>query len=433
MPLLDPFPVQPFLSPFCGKISVPGSKSLTNRVFPLAALGVSPVKIFGALESEDAFLMREALKKMGVSILSHIKNKREVFTVSSGSFFKNAEDAQIFCGNSGTTIRFLTALCLLRPKGTKTTLTGIERMKERPIGDLVDALLQMGARIEYLDKEGFPPLAITGMGKSLPGGKISMKGNLSSQFFTAVLQIGAFCEKPLEIEVIGDLVSQPYIAMTIKILEPFGVRVENENFKKFVITPQKIQVPNQYFIEGDASSASYPLAIAAITGGNIIIENLPEDSLQGDSQFFTRVLKKMRGTVETRLIASLQPLGDINLEDMPDTAMTAVVLAAYATGRSKITGLSTLRHKECDRIWALEKNLKAMGANIITGEDWIEIFGDPKLLHGATIETFHDHRVAMCFAVLGSVIAGVEIENPQCTEKTYPSFWDDLEEWRKMD
>ncbi len=428
MDLSLPFSVQPFSHPFCASVSVPGSKSITNRVFPIACLGSSPLQIFGALSSEDADLMRNALRSMGVEISSSLVEKKEVFTVFSGSFFENTQNLEIFCGNSGTTIRFLTALCLLRSMGTKTTLTGVDRMKQRPIQDLVDALRQMGAHIEYEEKDGYPPLTITGMGKLLPGGKIFMKGDISSQFFTAIFQIGAFCQTPLEIIVTEELVSQPYVAMTIQILEQFGILVENHHFQKFVIHPQTIKTPAQYFIEGDASSASYPTAIGAITGGHVDIQNLPNFSLQGDAQFSKRVLEKMKKPGEL----VLHPLGEINMEDMPDVALTAVVLCAYAQGYSKITGLSTLRHKECDRIWALEKNLKEMGANIQTGKDWIEIFGDPKLLHGAKIETFHDHRVAMCFAVLGSMVPGVIIENPKCTEKTYPTFWDEYEEWRAI-
>jgi 3-phosphoshikimate 1-carboxyvinyltransferase len=457
-----PLPVTPFPKPFVGEVIVPGSKSITNRIFPLAVLSSffsgKDISFSGALKSEDSEIMKNALEKMGVKIIEISENTNAIntaWTVSAGSFFSDKNDYEIFCGNSGTTIRFLTALCALR-KG-ETTLTGVERMKKRPIGDLVSGIEQLGARVQFLQNDGFPPIKITPISQEKnknEAKKISLAGNLSSQFFTALFHIAPVFSGGVEVVVEGELVSKPYIDMTLHILSDFGVEVENvhNTYQKFIFASHKKnetdiddsyspQFDNDFLIEGDASGASYPLAIAAITGGKCVIKNLPEnleDSIQGDAKFSELVLDKM--CISTPLDnrtpsgveggVKIKPLGEINLEDIPDVAMTAAVLCAYADGYSKITGLSTLRHKECDRLYALESNLKKMGIKVKTGNDYIEIWGDPQNIHGAEIECFGDHRVAMCFAVLGTVVAGVKILDPDCVQKTYPSFWKDLEKWR---
>lgn len=437
-----PLTVQPFSHPFSGSIEVPGSKSITNRLFPLAVLSTfsseKKISFSGALTSEDSEIMKDALQTMGARIeeknnLQKISKMNTDWEVSAGTFFSDSNDYEIFCGNSGTTIRFLTALCALR-KG-KTLLTGVERMKKRPIGDLVSALEQLGAKIECEERDGFPPLQITPIpdfGTKNEPKKISLAGNLSSQFFTALFHIAPVFHGGVEISVEGELVSKPYIDMTIQILRDFGVEVENigNTYTKFFIAPQQYSPRENFLVEGDASGASYPLSIALLTQGDCEIKNLPEHlatSLQGDAKFSQLVLDQMKGENGV-----LNPLGEINLEDIPDVAMTAVVLCAYADGYSKITGLSTLRHKECDRIFALESNLKKMGIQVVSGDDSMEIWGDPKNIHGAEIECFGDHRVAMCFAVLGCVVSGVKILDPDCVQKTYPTFWKDLESWWNM-
>lgn len=428
--------IKPFEKPLFGNISVPGSKSITNRIFPLAVLSGSNLVIQNALESEDAELMRNVLVQLGVSILpGDVEN---TWNISSSHFFSSQKHEELFCGNSGTTIRFIAALAALRD--APTTLTGIERMKERPIRDLADALSQMGANIEYQEKLGYPPLTIfpsplvrstcsafAGMRKSIK--HITLSGKTSSQFFTALFHIAPYIG--MEIEVTDLLVSKPYIDMTIRILKDFGITVENQQYQRFIIPQQSFSAPREYTVEADASSATYPLAIAALTGGSIQINHLPKNSLQGDAQFKTLVIDRMVIS-DSKIQKKLQPLGEINLEDIPDAAMTAVVLASCAVGYSKITGLSTLRHKECDRIFALESNLKKMGIRVESGPDYIEIWGDPDTIHGADIECFNDHRVAMCFGVLGTLVSGVNILDPDCTQKTYPGFWNDLEKWRSL-
>lgn len=461
----SPLLLAPFLSSFSGEVFVPGSKSLTNRIFPLAVLSQEKMIFSGALESEDAEIMKNALVKMGAKITEIIKNSEisgkninNTWEVDAGTFFSDRADYEIFCGNSGTTIRFLTALCALR-KG-KTILSGVARMQKRPIGDLVNAIEQLGASVKFLGKAGFPNIKITPISNwenITEVQKISLSGNLSSQFFTALFHIAPMFPAGLEISVIGDLVSKPYIDMTLNVLQDFGIKVENlENkYQKFLIKNQKFSVPHSrdaihYEIEGDASSASYPLSIGLITGGKVTIQNLPENSVQGDAKFQDLVIDKMR-TLSGVEGSGLQPLGEIDLEDIPDVAMTAVVLAAYAEGYSKISGLSTLRHKECDRIWALESNLKKLGVDIQSGkgteaggedDEYLEIWGNPEKLRNFSknleisgkghveIECFGDHRVAMCFAVLSAVIPNIKILDPDCVQKTYPSFWKDLESWK---
>lgn len=429
----------PFSRPLEGKISVPGSKSITNRVFPLAMLSSSPVVLKNILKSEDTDIMQQVLTQTGASIQKG-EDSSEVI-VSSGDFFSNTNSDALFCGNSGTTLRFLTALSVVRT--VPTMLTGIERMQQRPIGDLANALKQMGCNIQYHNAEGFPPLTVfpTPLARASCSAfqgmrnnpiSVSLSGKLSSQFFTALFHIAPLIG--MEIMVQDELVSKPYIDMTLSVLHDFGITVENHEYSRFRIPPQSFSAPPEYIIEADASSASYPLSIALLSGGRVEIENLPQKSLQGDAQFALKVCSAMKPLNDEpcSLKNPLRPLGEINLEDMPDVAMTAIVLCAYAKGYSKITGLSTLRHKECDRLFALESNLKKMGATVKTTEDSFEIWGDPESLHGADIECFADHRIAMCFAVLGTVVAGINILDPQCVQKTYPTFWDDLEQWRNI-
>ncbi len=433
-----PLIIKPFTKPVIKKINVPGSKSLTNRLFPLAILSEKPVIITGSLESEDAKIMRDALVKMGAKI-TEIKTELDKNFVSdwkieTADFFTNTDDIELFCGNSGTSVRFLTALCALR-KG-KTTLTGTHRMLVRPIGDLCDALQEIGVNIEYNKNKNFPPHTIFPSKFFTQKQKtVHLSGKLSSQFFTALFHIAP--KIGLEIIVDNELVSKPYINMTIEVMKDFGIEIENvENqYKIFTIKQQEFFASNIVSVEGDASSATYPLAIGLITGGNVEIGNLPKNSLQGDAKFKELVIDKMKNSEfiskeKTPNINPLIPLGNIDLEDIPDAALTAIALCGYADGYTKITGLSTLRHKECDRLFAMETNLRKMGIEVKTGNDYIEIWGNSKKIHGAEIECFDDHRIAMSFAVLGTVVENVKILDPDCTKKTFPSFWKDLEKWR---
>jgi 3-phosphoshikimate 1-carboxyvinyltransferase len=414
--------IETFKKPLIKNISVPSSKSITNRILPLSIFSKKNIIIKNPLNSEDGNIMKDALIKMGVEIIQ-LDEKR--ISIKNKKFFTNTKDLEIFCGNSGTTIRFLTAISILR-KG-KTILTGINAMKKRPIKDLVNSLKSLDIKINYKEEDGYPPLEIFPLesisNKKNQNHEVFLSGNKSSQFFTALFLLAP--QVGLNINVKDNLVSIPYIELTISLLKKFGVTIINKNYKKFIINKQNIVLPSEIEIEGDASSASYPLSIGLITKGEVSIKNIPKDSFQGDNKFKEIVIDKMKGENE------LLPLGNINLEDIPDSALSAIVLCAYANGYSKIMGLSTLRHKECDRLYAMEINLKNMGIKINTGKDYIEIWGNPNEIHGAEIECFNDHRIAMSFAILGTVVESVIIKDPKCVNKTYPSFWKDLEKWSK--
>lgn len=388
-------------------LSLPGSKSITNRAFLCAALASGKSRIYRALKSDDAEVMLRALKMFGVGV-REVKDYIEI--VGNGGRFKPGRiTADLH--NAGTATRFLTAVSVLRTG--ETIITGNKRMQERPIADLVDGLKQLGAGISYHNTEGCPPLTISGL-KRLESIVVKMKGDKSSQYFSALLMLGPMLGKPLKIEVIGDLVSKPYIDTTIAVMKSFGVRVKNNGYKSFEVKPQKYKNAD-YLVEGDASSATYFSALQFLHGGKLKFENLNlKKSIQGDVNFPEALLKLKMGSKRT-----------IDMGAMPDAAMTLAVCAAFAKGTTKITGLSTLRIKETDRLAALKNELTKVGVKVRTTKDSITI-GKGKF-KSASIATYNDHRMAMCFAVLGTKVPGIVIEDPGCTEKTYPGFWEDLE------
>ncbi len=425
-----------FLNALSGEIRVPPSKSLTNRMLPFGALSTGDICLRNVLRSEDTDLMAEALRSFGVCIGFDGNDPNTAHIRGCSGKFPGEGDLTVFCGNSGTTIRFLSALSVLR--NGKTILTGGARMKERPIGDLVECLRRTGIGIDFLEKEGFPPIEISGTG-SFRGGEIEISGGISSQFLSALLLLSPFAEKETIIRIRDVLVSRPYAEMTLQMLKNAGVEWRmDEDVSEIRIFPKIPLSPDSYDIEPDATAATYPLAIAALTGGDVAIPGISRKSLQGDARFSEEVLMKMgcsvsvaQDSLHLRSNGDLSGLGDIDLGSMPDAAMTAVVLGALARGKSRISGLSTLRSKECDRINALGENLRKMGAEVRWGDAYIEVMGDPLRLHGAEIETYDDHRIAMCFAVLAAKIPEVSILNPECVQKTYPDFWDDYLSWGK--
>ncbi|MBN2087242.1 hypothetical protein JW758_02755 [Candidatus Peregrinibacteria bacterium] len=379
------------------KVILPGSKSITNRAFVCASLAKGTSRIFGALESDDTSVMLGALRKLKIKNSHHggqAKFKNYIEIEGGGGKFKSG-DITVNAGASGTTTRFVTALAVLREG--KTIIEGTKRMKERPMDDLNHALAQIS--------------------KSQV---IKIKGDKSSQFLSALLMISPVLSKPIQIEVVGELVSKPYIDITIAVMKSFGVKVKNNSYKSFEIKPQ-IYKAIDYYVEGDASAASYWKAIAYLHDGKVSFRNLNKKSIQGDA-LFANVLKELGGI--------------INMNSMPDVAMTLAVTAPFFKRQTKITGLSTLRLKETDRLVALENELKKIGVKVKVTKDSIAIEGQSKGNRGAfsqqviknpPIETYDDHRMAMCFAVVGTKIPGVVIENPSCTDKTYPEFWKDLE------
>lgn len=407
--------------PFKGKLALtlnlPGSKSITNRAFLCAALAKGKSRIFGVLKSDDAEVMLQALRQFGVSV-RETKEYTEIGGV--GGFFRGGK-ISLDLHNAGTATRFLTAVSVFRMG--ETVITGNKRMQERPIADLVDGLRQLGAKIEYLGKEGCPPLKVGGVERRVGDGfTIRMKGDKSSQYFSALLMLGPTLDKPLKIEVIGDLVSKPYIDTTIAVMKAFGVKVKNNAYKSFEVRPQKYKRTN-YLVEGDASAATYFSALQFLHGGKLEFGNLNyKKSIQGDVSFPDALSKLKMGSSRT-----------IDMGAMPDAAMTLAVCAAFAKGMTKITGLSTLRIKETDRLQALKNELAKVGVKAKITNDSIAVSGErlakSKLsaIRSSLIATYNDHRMAMCFAVLGTMVPGIIIEDPGCTEKTYPNFWEDLE------
>lgn len=399
-------------------VSVPGSKSLTNRVLLLAALAKGKTALHHPLRSEDTEHMATALRQIGFQVETE---NDAVWTIEGQP--RTGLQEEFFLGNAGTATRFLTAYAGLL--GGEIRITGKPRMQERPIGDLLDALRQLGVDLISEQNNDCPPLRIHGTSQ-ISGGRCSISGATSSQFLSALLLVGARMQKGLTLQIHPPLVSRPYLEMTIDLLKSFGLEVEEKDAYHYHIPPQEI-LGKTVDIEADASSAMHIFSLALSTKSRVTIKNFVEDSLQGDARFL-QVLEHFGATITGKTVSfdreALNALGNIDLEDMPDAALNAIALAALAPGKTHITGLQTLRDKECDRIEVMASNLRNMGAEVETFSDAITIHGDPKKLHGSSIATHDDHRIAMSFAVLGATVPGVIIEDPDCVGKTFPNFWE---------
>ncbi len=410
-----------------GEINLPGSKSLSNRALLLAALAQGTTTLTNLLDSDDIRHMLNALHKLGVNYqLSG--DKKQCVVEGLGRPFNTAELGQLelFLGNAGTAMRPLcAALCLGQGE---YLLTGEPRMFERPIGSLVDALRQAGADVTYLGNENYPPLSIKGTG--LKGGKIAIDGSVSSQFLTAFLMAAPMATADTEIEIIGELVSKPYIKITLQIMHDFGVEVDNDNYQHFLIKGgQTYNAPGSYLVEGDASSASYFLAAGAIAGGSIKVTGIGKKSVQGDIQF-ADALEAMGAKIEwgdDYIKASKGELKaiDMDMNHIPDAAMTIAVAALFAQGTTVIRNVYNWRVKETDRLYAMATELRKVGASVVEGHDFIEVTPPAKLKH-AQIDTYDDHRMAMCFSLVALSDTPVTINDPKCTSKTFPDYFDKL-------
>lgn len=413
-----------------GTIHLPGSKSLSNRALLLAALAKGTTKVTNLLDSDDIRHMLNALKALGINYqLSEDKTVCEVKGL--GGAFNIQGGLSLFLGNAGTAMRPLSAaLCLKGETEGEVILTGEPRMKERPIQHLVDALHQAGADIRYLENEGYPPLAIRNCG--IKGGKIKIDGSISSQFLTALLMASPLSENDVEIEVIGELVSKPYIDITLAMMRDFGINIVNHDYKTFYIKGRQSYLsPGTYLVEGDASSASYFLAAAAIKG-KVKITGLGKNSIQGD-RLFAEVLEKMGAKVtwgdDFIQVEKSELHGiDMDMNHIPDAAMTIATTALFAEGETTIRNIYNWRVKETDRLTAMATELRKIGAEVEEGEDFIHITPLPlnKFQH-AHIATYNDHRMAMCFALIALSDTPVTILEPQCTAKTFPTFFKEFE------
>lgn len=410
-----------------GEINLPGSKSVSNRALLLAALANGTTTLTNLLDSDDIRHMLNALKALGVSYRLSA-DKTTCVVEGLGRAFSTSGEMELFLGNAGTAMRPLcAALCLGQGE---YLLTGEPRMEDRPIGSLVDSLRQAGADVEYLKNVDYPPLRIKGTG--LNGGQIKIDGSVSSQFLTAFLMAAPYAKADTEIEIIGELVSKPYIEITLHIMAQFGIEVENHGHQRFVIKGNQTYIsPGKFLVEGDASSASYFLAAAAIKGGTIKVTGIGKKSVQGDVQF-ANVLEAMGAKIEwgdDYIKSSVGELTavDLDMNHIPDAAMTIATTALFAKGTTAIRNVYNWRVKETDRLAAMATELRKVGAHVVEGHDFIEVTPPTKLIHAA-IDTYDDHRIAMCFSLVALSDTAVTINDPGCTSKTFPDYFDKLKQ-----
>ncbi len=408
-----------------GEIFLPGSKSLSNRGLLIAALAKGSTKITNLLVSDDIKYMLKALKTLGVKYtLSDCGT--ECTVIGNNGFFKSSEPLELYLGNAGTAMRPLCA-ALAASEG-EFVLTGEPRMKERPIGHLVDTLAQLNADIDYLENQDYPPVKIKG--NVLKGGSVSIDGSISSQFLTSILIIAPLLKIDTHINIEGELVSKPYIDITLDIMSRFGVKVQNNDYQSFTIKGnQSYHSVEKYMVEGDASSASYFLAAGAIKGGEITVHGVGKLSVQGD-KYFADVLEKMGAEVtwkdESITVKGKELIAiDMDMNHIPDAAMTIATTALFAKGTTTIRNIYNWRVKETDRLTAMATELRKVGADVVEGEDYISITPPASLKH-AEIDTYNDHRIAMCFSLVALSDTPVTINDPKCTAKTFPDYFEKL-------
>ncbi|NPT60889.1 3-phosphoshikimate 1-carboxyvinyltransferase [Paraburkholderia elongata] len=421
------------LGPFSrasGTVRLPGSKSISNRVLLLAALAEGETTITNLLDSDDTRVMLDALEKLGVRL------KREgdtcVVTGTRGAF--TARTADLFLGNAGTAVRPLTAA--LAVNGGDYRIHGVPRMHERPIGDLVDGLRQIGAKIDYEENEGYPPLRIR-PAQITADAPIRVRGDVSSQFLTSLLMTLPLLRTESgvsTVQVDGELISKPYIEITIKLMERFGIKVERNGWHQFVVPAgQRYQSPGTIMVEGDASSASYFLAAGALGGGPLRVEGVGRSSIQGDVGFADALIKMGANLqmgddwIEVRGVGNdngkLDPI-DMDFNLIPDAAMTIAVAALFADGTTTLRNIASWRVKETDRIAAMATELRKVGAKVQEGEDFLVVTPPEKLTPNASIDTYDDHRMAMCFSLVSLGGVPIRINDPKCVGKTFPDYFE---------
>ncbi|MFM0736665.1 3-phosphoshikimate 1-carboxyvinyltransferase [Paraburkholderia xenovorans] len=421
------------LGPFSrasGTVRLPGSKSISNRVLLLAALAEGETTITNLLDSDDTRVMLDALEKLGVRF------RREgdtcVVTGTRGAF--TARTADLFLGNAGTAVRPLTAA--LAVNGGDYRIHGVPRMHERPIGDLVDGLRQIGARIDYEENEGYPPLRIR-PAQITADAPIHVRGDVSSQFLTSLLMTLPLLRTEsgvTTVQVDGELISKPYIEITIRLMERFGIKVERYEWHRFVVpSGQRYQSPGTIMVEGDASSASYLLAAGALGGGPLRVEGVGRASIQGDVGFADALIRMGANLqmgddwIEVRGVGNdngkLDPI-DMDFNLIPDAAMTIAVAALFADGTSTLRNIASWRVKETDRIAAMATELRKVGAKVEEGEDYLVVTPPEQLIPNAAIDTYDDHRMAMCFSLVSLGGVPVRINDPKCVGKTFPDYFE---------
>lgn len=409
-----------------GQVTLPGSKSITNRILLLSAIAKGETTIKHPLQSDDTHHMIEALKILQVDLTQ--KENGDILIQGARGQFKN-KSAEIFLGNAGTAFRPLTA-ALAFSQGDYM-LSGVPRMHERPIKDLVDALLQLNADITYLNEEGYPPLKIS-PSEIIINGSVKIRGDISSQFLTALLMAIPLTKKEVSIEIVGDLISKPYIDITLNLMNRFGVQVKKIGWQYFVIPGSGGYVsPGEIFVEGDASSASYFLAAGALAG-DIEVKGIGKNSIQGDIKFTEALtlmgaeIQILEGSIKASKASTLQAI-NLDCNHIPDAAMTLAVLALFANGTTKLHNIGSWRVKETDRIKAMATELKKLGAEVVEGEDFIEITPPLHIKENIEIDTYDDHRIAMCFSLVSLKNIPIIINDPACVNKTFPTYFEVLE------
>jgi 3-phosphoshikimate 1-carboxyvinyltransferase len=417
-------------TPFGATITPPGSKSLTNRALVLAALAEGRCTLRNVLFADDTEVMIDCLNRLGFA--PQVDRETRTIVVEGRGGGIPATSAELFCGNSGTTIRFVSALCSVG-RGTYT-LDGIARMRQRPIGGLVEILKNLGVRIEYLGAEGFPPIRV--LADELPGGLMRYGSEQSSQFLSAVLMAAPYARNEVRVELVGQQTSWPYVAMTMQLMDAFlhtpELMRDPAGNPKEIVVPRGKYAATDYAVEPDASNATYFLAAAAVhEGARVTVAGLGKRSLQGDVGF-AGVLRQMGAemtmtgdSITVRGMRTLRGI-EVDLLAMPDTAQTLAVVALFAKGQTVIRGLHTLKVKETDRLLALATELRKLGAKVEAGEDYLAIT-PPERVTPAEIATYDDHRMAMSFAIAGTKVEGVVIKDAECVNKTYPNYFADLE------
>jgi 3-phosphoshikimate 1-carboxyvinyltransferase len=409
-----------------GCVRLPGSKSISNRTLLLAALADGPTDVHDLLASDDVERMLDALRLLGIA-WSRDGDSDTYRVVGAGGAFP-VKCADLFLGNAGTAFRPLTAALAL--SGGEYRLSGVPRMHERPIGDLVDGLRQIGADVRYTGNEGFPPLHIL-PGAIRPAGVVRVRGDVSSQFLTALLMALPLTGAEAAIEVVGELISKPYIAITLDLMARFGVSVQREGWARFIV-PGGVgyRSPGTVFVEGDASSASYFLAAGAIGGGPVRVEGVGRDSIQGDVRF-AEALTELGAEIRTGdnwIEAGAPPGGrlkafDLDLNHIPDAAMTLAVAALFADGPCRLRNIASWRVKETDRLAAMAIELRKVGAQVEEGADYLHVTAPTELMPAA-IDTYDDHRIAMCFSLVSLGGCRVRINDPKCVNKTFPTYFE---------
>jgi len=418
-----------------GTVRLPGSKSISNRVLLLAALSEGATEVRDLLHSDDTERMLDGLRTLGVQVESLGENAYRI-TGCGGNF--PVKEAKLFLGNAGTAFRPLTAALALA--GGEYELSGVARMHERPIGDLVNALRQLGANIRYLGNDGFPPLQISPA--TLVGDVVQVRGDVSSQFLTGLLMALPLIGHTVSVEVVGELISKPYIEITLAMMARFGVKVERQGWQRFaVFGGHRYKSPGTIYVEGDASSASYFLAAGAIGGGPVRVEGVGRDSVQGDVRF-AEALAQMGAqiTMGPNWMEARAPSGgklkaiELDCNHIPDAAMTLAVAALFADGTTTLRNIASWRVKETDRIAAMATELRKTGATVEEGADYLRItpplsaltstlHPSPFTLHGS-VDTYDDHRMAMCFSLAAFGGAGIRINDPGCVAKTFPDYFE---------